>query len=821
MRQTCRFFETHSMNNNTNSYETKKPNLKSSINFRSPTLPDELLFSTPTESLNNFYNDSEKTYEFWKDSTNDIDGFKQFIYHDDSESNELIPRKSYGSSDWQSTVSKLFPKSKEWKETKKCHLDDAYGLSSLTLSDSEKVQTTSFLNSSTTPSYTLPRPSFHTVCQPECAQSLGSHFLINNNDYAKSFSYNASDNDKNIFVESTNQIEYFSENNEANYKKNSATCSNELCDLFQQESLFSSIMEYPSPHHFNCEAQKKKYVKVSLPMADENASKHHLIHRSHVENQSNVLKTSSCDISYNINYSNTLQTEVTESIQNTNLNLTKNVTEPKEVATNGFLKAGKPDVKFFNDNTNEISSFSSKNTTNTFYDNVQLKNKDLFMESHKSYLNTRRKTLNPSCTETSRPANSYMNLLENLDRFFPLSSGSRLPPPLPSQTLDICYTSDKPNTKSLQEPHIPTTFVRRSRAKTSPAISNPFTDKLFTTSEPHDHSLNVPFFQPIETMSSRFLTEKENLHLEGPLSHAFPIPKFHFFCKSVDATATNTTNNNNNICEYNDSMLNNKSDGFNYPFFNSNTKNSIALSMCKKLIPRTTDLQTSPCVSFDKSDVMHHDADKNTLPYSQIQEDMIHEFDPSKDCYAWNNPKIMTGKYWNTSLNDKSNPIQKITGFNQPTKKLASHKKPTLCKASLMYFPFCFQKNIHNPYNKVESQQHPPSLHSGFVTNSLTTQPWTSGVTKSVTTNSPSQPITEIPLNDVPQSDDSHALQNFLHIQRQCRPCAFFYSKKKNCRNSYSCKFCHHSDHSIISMKQWKKNMVKKNVSMSVVHCST
>jgi hypothetical protein len=261
-------------------------------------------------------------------------------------------------------------------------------------------------------------------------------------------------------------------------------------------------------------------------------------------------------------------------------------------------------------------------------------------------------------------------------------------------------------------------------------------------------------------MSSRFLAELENLHLEGPLSHVFPLPKFNFFRKSIDGTTT-TTNNSNNHHEYNDSMLHNKSDTFNYPYFDLNTKNFIALSLCKELSPQTTDLQSSSCISFDKYDAMPqtNDKNKNSLPYTPIQENTLHEFDPSKDCYSWNKPQIMTNEQWNASLSDESNSIKKTTDFNQLTERLSSFKTPTLCKASLMYFPFPFEKHFHNSYNKVASWRHPSYLNSDSVTNSLTLHPSINDGAKNVTTNLLSQPISQIRQDDVSQSDDSHALQ--------------------------------------------------------------
>ncbi|KAK2195913.1 bifunctional NUC153/Pre-rRNA-processing protein Esf1/Zinc finger [Babesia duncani] len=54
----------------------------------------------------------------------------------------------------------------------------------------------------------------------------------------------------------------------------------------------------------------------------------------------------------------------------------------------------------------------------------------------------------------------------------------------------------------------------------------------------------------------------------------------------------------------------------------------------------------------------------------------------------------------------------------------------------------------------------------------------------------------------LPSTDE---VQSLLHQQKNCKPCAFFYNKKKGCRNGASCGFCHHEDHSLCSLKQWKK----------------
>ncbi|SOV16558.1 conserved Plasmodium protein, unknown function [Plasmodium sp. gorilla clade G2] len=56
---------------------------------------------------------------------------------------------------------------------------------------------------------------------------------------------------------------------------------------------------------------------------------------------------------------------------------------------------------------------------------------------------------------------------------------------------------------------------------------------------------------------------------------------------------------------------------------------------------------------------------------------------------------------------------------------------------------------------------------------------------------------------------DKKKIQDILHINGQCKPCAFFYNKNKGCRNGDSCEFCHHVDHSNLSLKQWKKQQKK------------
>ncbi|ETW14879.1 hypothetical protein PFFVO_06208, partial [Plasmodium falciparum Vietnam Oak-Knoll (FVO)] len=64
---------------------------------------------------------------------------------------------------------------------------------------------------------------------------------------------------------------------------------------------------------------------------------------------------------------------------------------------------------------------------------------------------------------------------------------------------------------------------------------------------------------------------------------------------------------------------------------------------------------------------------------------------------------------------------------------------------------------------------------------------------------------------------DKKKVQDILHINGQCKPCAFFYNKNKGCRNGDSCEFCHHIDHSNLSLKQWKKQQ-KKMMKLGLLH---
>ncbi|KAK1933407.1 hypothetical protein X943_003518 [Babesia divergens] len=68
--------------------------------------------------------------------------------------------------------------------------------------------------------------------------------------------------------------------------------------------------------------------------------------------------------------------------------------------------------------------------------------------------------------------------------------------------------------------------------------------------------------------------------------------------------------------------------------------------------------------------------------------------------------------------------------------------------------------------------------------------------------------------SDFPISND---VQLMLHMQGTCKPCAFYYNKKKGCRNGISCGFCHHEDHSSCTLKQWKKQqkLLSQSGSMS------
>lgn len=58
-----------------------------------------------------------------------------------------------------------------------------------------------------------------------------------------------------------------------------------------------------------------------------------------------------------------------------------------------------------------------------------------------------------------------------------------------------------------------------------------------------------------------------------------------------------------------------------------------------------------------------------------------------------------------------------------------------------------------------------------------------------------------------------------LHERGRCRPCAFFYNKRKGCNNGDACDFCHHNDHSTLTLKQWKKQQQRnlKTVSSTLL----
>lgn len=49
-------------------------------------------------------------------------------------------------------------------------------------------------------------------------------------------------------------------------------------------------------------------------------------------------------------------------------------------------------------------------------------------------------------------------------------------------------------------------------------------------------------------------------------------------------------------------------------------------------------------------------------------------------------------------------------------------------------------------------------------------------------------------------------VQRVLHVKGRCKPCAFYYNKRKGCRNGLGCEFCHHEEHSKLTLKQWKKH---------------
>ncbi|EDO07651.1 hypothetical protein BBOV_III000840 [Babesia bovis T2Bo] len=73
----------------------------------------------------------------------------------------------------------------------------------------------------------------------------------------------------------------------------------------------------------------------------------------------------------------------------------------------------------------------------------------------------------------------------------------------------------------------------------------------------------------------------------------------------------------------------------------------------------------------------------------------------------------------------------------------------------------------------------------------------------SVSTKAPRRSVT-LP-EGLPSCQVGADVQLMLHLQGICKPCAFYYNKKKGCRNGNSCGFCHHEDHSLSTLKQWKK----------------
>ena len=82
----------------------------------------------------------------------------------------------------------------------------------------------------------------------------------------------------------------------------------------------------------------------------------------------------------------------------------------------------------------------------------------------------------------------------------------------------------------------------------------------------------------------------------------------------------------------------------------------------------------------------------------------------------------------------------------------------------------------------------------------------------------------ELPSNQ--QQRPLRYIQELLHTQCLCKPCAFFYNKKKGCSNGGLCEFCHHEDHSKYALKQWKKHQQRfirqfRRVSMPLTPSNT
>lgn len=62
-------------------------------------------------------------------------------------------------------------------------------------------------------------------------------------------------------------------------------------------------------------------------------------------------------------------------------------------------------------------------------------------------------------------------------------------------------------------------------------------------------------------------------------------------------------------------------------------------------------------------------------------------------------------------------------------------------------------------------------------------------------------------------------VQRVLHTKGRCKPCAFYYNKRKGCRNGAECEFCHHEEHSKLTLKQWKKHQQRAHRTRLLEDC--
>lgn len=62
-------------------------------------------------------------------------------------------------------------------------------------------------------------------------------------------------------------------------------------------------------------------------------------------------------------------------------------------------------------------------------------------------------------------------------------------------------------------------------------------------------------------------------------------------------------------------------------------------------------------------------------------------------------------------------------------------------------------------------------------------------------------------------------VQRMLHTKGRCKPCAFYYNKRKGCRNGSECEFCHHEEHSKLTLKQWKKHQQRAHRTRLLEDC--